>query len=81
MVDVEYVDELIGLLDAIAHSVFATTGAPLPFERFAQWSSYSFWILGQRPENELDAGCRGGFREVFGKLTGGCPGHSNPEAH
>jgi hypothetical protein len=46
MVDVEHVDELIGLLDAIAHSVFAATGCPLPFERFAQRSSYSFWVLG-----------------------------------
>ncbi len=68
MVDVEYADELIGLRDAIAHSVFAPTGSPLPFERFAQRSSYSFWVVGQRPEAELGACCRGGFREVFGKL-------------
>jgi hypothetical protein len=46
MVDIEYVDELIGLLDAIAHPVFAATGSPLAFERFAQRSSYSFWVLG-----------------------------------
>jgi hypothetical protein len=46
MVDVEYVDELIGLLDAIAHSVFAATGSPLAFERFAQRSSNSFRVLG-----------------------------------
>jgi hypothetical protein len=46
MVDVEYVDELIGLLDPIAHSVFTATGSPLPFERCAQRSSYSFWVVG-----------------------------------
>jgi len=46
MVDVEHVDELIGLLDAIAHSVFAAARSPLVFERFAQRSSNSFWIGG-----------------------------------
>jgi hypothetical protein len=46
MVDVEYVDESIGLLDAIAHSVFAAARSPLAFERFAQRSSNSFWIVG-----------------------------------
>ena len=35
MVDIEYVDELIGLLDAIAHPVFTASGSPLAFERLA----------------------------------------------
>jgi hypothetical protein len=46
MVDVEYVDELIGVLDAIAHSILAATGSPLPFEGFAQRSSNSLWVVG-----------------------------------
>ena len=59
MVDVEHVDGLGLLVDAVADAVLAPTGAPLPLEGLAQRCAHIAGIGSERTEDELDAySCR-----------------------
>ncbi len=81
MINVEHVEDVIRVVDAITDAVLATSRAPLAHERRTQRSANPEWILGQRSEQELNARRGNGFGEVFGQLPCGRPGHDDPEAH
>jgi hypothetical protein len=53
MVDVEDVDDLLVVIDAIANSILATTSTILTLERGMEGRTDSVWIGGKRAEQEL----------------------------
>src|SRR5664279_5029028 len=55
VVDVEYVDNLFGLVDAVPDAVHAPPSPPLPNERRAKRAPYPVRVVGQLAEDELDA--------------------------
>ena len=81
VVDVEYVDNLVGLVDAVPDAVHASPCPPLPTERCAKRAAYPARVLGQRAEHELDACCCGGLGQLFRQLPGGGAGDDDPETH
>lgn len=81
VIDVEHVDDLLSLVNAVADAVLASTSAPLAHEWRTQLSTNSRRTLGERSEQEFDARSGDCFREVLGQLPCGCPGHNDPEAH
>lgn len=55
MIDVEHVDDVLLVVDAVADAVLTTSGAPLAFEGRAKWRADAMGIVGQGTEGELDA--------------------------
>jgi hypothetical protein len=55
MVDVDHVDNLFRLVDAVPDSVDAPASPPLTWEGRAKAAPHSAWVIGQRAEDELHA--------------------------
>jgi hypothetical protein len=58
VVDIEYVDGVVGVLDAISDAVLTAARSPLAVERRAQRCTDAVRVVSQRAEQELDAGGR-----------------------
>ena len=81
MVDVQHVDGLGLLIDAIADAVLASTGPPLPLDGLPQRHAHHARIGSDRTEDELDA-CRGHrFGQLLGEPASGAASHNDPIRH
>jgi hypothetical protein len=64
MVDVQYIDNLVFLVDAVADPVLASSGTMLAFEGGAELRADSSGILRKRAKDELGAGGGDGLGQV-----------------
>src|SRR3954454_23822155 len=81
VVDIEYVDDAVGVVEAIAHAVPTPTRSPLAGERRARRCTDAVRAVSQWAEQELDGGGRRGLRQALSQLPCGRAGHHDPEAH
>lgn len=81
MIDIEHVDHPLRFVDAVPDSVLTPPSPPLTSEWCPQRSANTVRIVGERTEQELDAGRGYRLGQVLGQLASGGPGHYDPEAH
>jgi hypothetical protein len=69
VIDIDDVNAMALLVDAVTHPIFTASGAMVARERCAQKGSDSPWILGERSTDELEGGEGRGCGESFGERS------------